>query len=368
MTSQLYARKSGAQAREPLVQPPPFRDHDEQYPIMMDDYSRDAIELQPVTNTTTTTTLGTMPPTYEDAIGTGEATAAHSGAFDLPSDSDFVPTLHLQVQTPGKALLGLPAPPRPDPIPILAVDPATGELGATPVFVSLRPARGSGNCYLVRGDDAAETPVCTTTYRFGPGRPPVMRLLGQPSSTTPSHAAASASTTTASASRPTFPSTSFSTLAADNESSGYSFEITSTSIVSRAQIMKTPYGTFTWRYADRKARKAASGGAGGVVSSLLVLDRVVSVATAGGGTEHRRVPVARLVRGDDTRSPGTRRSDAGNGGRLLVDLRAWADAKDDREQVLLIVVASCICMLKKEIDRRRAHQMIAISAAVSGGS
>ena len=47
-------------------------------------------------------------PTYEGAITTDE------GFVDTPG---FVPTQKLQIQAAGKRLIGLPLPPRPDPIP-----------------------------------------------------------------------------------------------------------------------------------------------------------------------------------------------------------------------------------------------------------
>jgi hypothetical protein len=95
------------------------------------------------------------------------------------------------------------------------------------------------------------------------------------------------------------------------------------------------------------------------------MERIVKVALPGGKSEERRTEIARLVRNDDTRTEGSTRSTAGNGGVLEIDLRDWVDAKDDYEQVRLLVVSSCVSMLKKEVDRRRMHQAIVIMAAVS---
>jgi hypothetical protein len=294
-------------------------------------------ELVELASLTSSSTSETSPPAYE------EATDADANApFDLPPISSFVSTLELQIQTPGKALLGFPFPPRPDPIPVFAVGPSPGELGR-PVYVSIRPTRGSGSCYLVRGDDAAETPICTTTYRFGPGKPPVVQLLPT--------------------ARPSASPSSFSA-SGDDATDGPSFEITCHSAfsVSRAQVMRTHLGTFGWRYATRRERAAVG------ASSLLIMEKVVAVAQAGSSkSEEHRTPVARFVRSDELRSPGSSRTTAGNGGRLQLDLRAWADAKDEKEEMVLIAVASCICMLKKEVDRRRMHQMIVLGAGASGG-
>jgi hypothetical protein len=317
----------------------------------------DMIELGPMT---TTTTSSTSLPTYEDA--TGPSPYAASGALNdgAPATSgSFVPTLHLQIQTPGKALIGLPLPPRPDPIPVFAVT-ETGEVDVNkaPVYISLRPARNSGSCYLVHGDDAAETPLVLTTYRFGPGKNPVVTILGD---VEPPSAGASGASTSASASD------------APTQNVTSTFEIASTkSLLSRAKTMRTHLGTFQWRYAPKSERRsfaAPSSNLPGnpVPSSVLLLERVTRIATAGGGSEDQRTLVAALVRSDEVRSPGSGRSSAGNGGRLMVDLREWSDVKREREEMERIVVATAISMLKKEVDRRRMHQMIVIAAGVSGG-
>jgi len=275
------------------------------------------------------------PPPYGD-----------SGAFN--------PTVHLQIQTAGKRLLSLPVPPRPEPIPIHRVDAATGEVEAAPTYLSLRQSRGSGNCTLVQASDPAQTPLSSTTYRFGPGRPPQVQLF-DPSSPPPASSAPSSSSAAAAAAA-----------AADETPSAYDiFPIESRGLLTRAQKLKTRLGAFEWRYATRKERKAAG------ADSLLVLDRVVRVFRAGGAAEEeQRTPVARLVRSAGLRSPGSSPSSAGNGGRLLIDLTSWSGddaAKRDREMAEVLVVTTCVSMLKKEVDRRRAQQMAVMMAAASGG-
>jgi hypothetical protein len=74
--------------------------------------------------------------------------------------------------------------------------------------------------------------------------------------------------------------------------------------------------------------------------------------------------IAELTRGPEKRTPGSGYHNAGNGGELGIDETAAKGLGIPEE----LVVASCVMMLKKEIDRRRAIQAMAMSAAISGGS
>jgi hypothetical protein len=134
------------------------------------------------------------------------------------------------------------------------------------------------------------------------------------------------------------------------------FEVVNKGFATRTQVFRTHLGTFQWRYAGREERKAAG------ADNLLVLDRITKVALEGGRQEERRTPVARLVRNAEVRSKGTRVTTAGNGGRLMMNLREWEGTKGEVEQMEVLVVASCLVMLKKEIDRRRMHQAIATTS------
>jgi hypothetical protein len=264
----------------------------------------------------------------------------------------FNPSVQLQIQTYGKPWLSTPLPPRPDAIPILPITPE-GAFGS-PCYISLRQSRSSGSCRLVSGNDAHEIPLSTTTYRFGPGRPPRVRLL---SPLTPYGEALRRSET-------------------DEEEEGGDasdwddFEIIPRGLLTRAQTFRTRLGTFEWRYASRRERKAVG------ANSLLVLDRVVKVVGArnlsGSGStskpqdEELRRAVAQLVRNEEFRSPGSSASSAGNGGRLLIDLSFLDEGeKLDREMATILVVTTCLSMLKKEVDRRRSQQ-IAIMVAAGG--
>lgn len=279
----------------------------------------------------------------------------------------FTPTVKLQIQTLGKAALSLPIPVRPDPIPVFAVDSDGTTLDAqAPVYCSLRLTRGSSSCFLVAGDGAQQRRLSTTTYRFGPGRPPRISLMPA-TSEAPGQGAAGGSGASAGGS------------GGEEEEEGEevaveapawdSFALTACGVLTRAIRFRTRLGTFEWRYASRGERKAA-----GVVGSLLVLDRVVRVfnsATSPGAKakeEEIRTPVAQFLRTDELRSPGSRGSSAGNGGRLLVDTGLWQDGKEDAEVACVMAVTTCISMLKKEIDRRRKQQMAIMAAVIGAGA
>jgi hypothetical protein len=204
------------------------------------------------------------------------------------------------------------------------------------VYVSIRPKANSGSCFLAHVDDAAQTPLCTTTYRFGPMNVPKIRLLNDPNVS-----------------------------ATDAAEGGEDIALDCKNAFSRAIVMRTPYGSFEWRYSTRAERRAV----GPEVDSLLILEQKTTVALSGGKKETRRYRVGQFARGGGgLRTEGTKRSTAGNGGRLMLDLRGWADRKDEMEQVELLVVASCVSMLKKEIDRRRFQQSMLIMGAGAGGS
>ncbi|PHH90176.1 hypothetical protein CDD83_4335 [Cordyceps sp. RAO-2017] len=256
-------------------------------------------------------------PLYESGVG---QQASSSSSSSPPSTTNLRATHAFQIEAEGHPLFALPLPPKPEPILVYGVLP-TGEVGPL-AFESLREKRSSGDCFLTPAGHPL--PVCSTTYCFRPNRPPTIRLMGD--------------------------------IAREED-----FTINGQGYHTRAQNMRTHLGDFQWRYASRAERKAAG------ASSLLVLDSVTKVAGIGGKRERRRRAVAHLVRNEQLRSQGTRGCTAGNGGRLLMDLTGLSDAKGEPQQMEVLIIASCICMLKKEVDRRRVHQFILMSGAASGG-
>lgn len=278
-----------------------------------------------------------LPPGYSttEPYELAPLTPASSLGATLPeytplSPSSFSPTKCFQIQAPGTPVIRLPFPPRPDPIYILSVTP-DGE-AQQPEYVSIRPARDSGSCFLTRVDDAEQTVLCATTYRFGPGRPPRMRIPSQ----------------------------------IDDSSSDSEFELSCKGCLTRTVVMRTHLGTFEWRYSTRSERRDAYSTIGEEVDCLMILDKVTSVALAGGKQEERRSKTGQFVRSTSLRTPGSKKSSAGNGGRLMLDLRAWVDSKGDRQQMEILAVASCVSMMKKEVDRRRMHQAMAFSGGGGG--
>ncbi|KAG7294311.1 hypothetical protein NEMBOFW57_004382 [Staphylotrichum longicolle] len=333
---------------------------------------------------------------------------------------DYTPrTSSSPIETPGKPWFCLPLP-RPDPIPVFTLSSSDSDASAastsstttTPTFISLRPERSSGSCYLTSpsntpNDPSTVSPLATTTYRFGPNRPARMRLFS-PHAAPMSTAALHTLLFSKDSNTDTHHTDSIISdhtphpeppLPEEGEHEPLepwdSFLLTSPALLTRTLAFRTRLGTFEWRYASRRERHALSRARGGEdVSSLLVLERVVRVATAQNnqnnpssasasksGEEQIRTPVAHFVRGRGTRTEGSGASSAGNGGRLDVDLRMWehhhhrhggGDDGDDgqadkveREMAVVLVVATCLVMLKREVDRRRAQKFAIIAMAVS---
>ncbi|KAL2205383.1 hypothetical protein CC79DRAFT_1324085 [Sarocladium strictum] len=318
-------------------------------------------------------TSGTLPPDYSDALANITPTSSSSRISDdelpkydytdkesgntgsssrgaaLSTAPGFNPTKRFQIETTGHPLIALPLPPKPTPIPVYDVS-GTGQIEGL-AYTSLRDARSSSNsCVLIHAED--NLPVCTTTYRFGPSRPPKL-LIFPP--TLPQ--------------QPVFSSNEVATLLKSEPPAGIEpIEVHSDGCTTRSQTLRTPLGTFHWRYGTRTERREASACA----SSLLVLEKLTTVSIPTGKNkkhreEIRRRRVAQLVRSDEVRTEGSTKRTAGNGGRLEIDLREWRDGKGEMEEVERLVVASCLVMLKKEVDRRRLHQTVVLMAGASGG-
>jgi hypothetical protein len=250
-------------------------------------------------------TVGTKSTFQPSTLAPSTISTTRSLLPSGPPAPPFLPTSSLQIQTQGKALFRLPSPLKELTIPIFS--PETGR----PVYLSVREKRSSGNCRLVDAESEDEKVLASTTYHWGPGKNPVVRV--------------------------------------GDRGDAEEFEILGKSMLSRSVMFSCKWGTFEWRYAGKKERA-------GSVNNLLVLERI--------GDDGARVRVAQLVRSEDTRSPGSTSSSAGNGGRLEMCL-----AGDDGEEMVdePTVASTCLVMLKKEVDRRRAMQAVMISVAVSGG-
>lgn len=119
---------------------------------------------------------------------------------------------------------------------------------------------------------------------------------------------------------------------------------------NRSQTFTLPDGMeMMWRYV--REINAVSG----KKRSTLVLEVASEEAS-----EKSTRRLAQLVRNDETRTPGSKSCSAGNGGSLLIDGTALEGCMVKE----CVVVASCLMMLKKEIDRRRTIQILVITGAV----
>ncbi|PGH15040.1 hypothetical protein AJ79_02722 [Helicocarpus griseus UAMH5409] len=178
---------------------------------------------------------------------------------------------------------------------------------ASLAYVSTREKLWSGNCTLSspqRGD------LISTEYRFGPNREPVIRLSN------------------------------------DSEKVAPEIKITGR-WTSRTTSFVLPDGsTFEWRYVKEI-------GPGGKKERFVVLDKIEV-------SGRRRV--AHLLRNEQTRPSKTSKCTAGNGGELVFDRHAL-EVMDET-----LIVATCLLMLKKEVDRRRALQMFVLIGGASGGN
>lgn len=234
--------------------------------------------------------------------------SASSTAVDSQSYANFHSTTSLQIQAAGKHAISFPSPPKQLEIPIFS--PATER----PVYMSIRPRRCKGNCRLVLAEDSFETAVARTTYKFGPGRNPIVRI------------------------------------GRDDDLEAEEFEMVGKSLFHRTVGFETrKWGRFEWRYGSKVERAQFA------ADNLLILEKV--------GMGDERVRVAQLVRNDVLRTLGTKYLAAGNGGRLQMDL---VGEKGDEVVDEVVVVVTCLVMLKKEIDRLRAIQIAAMSSAAGG--
>ncbi|CAI7623863.1 unnamed protein product [Penicillium pancosmium] len=254
----------------------------------------------------TTTTITQLDDFKEPLASISSRTTSTSTLYTLADSTFFNPTRTLAVNSRGIGAFRLPIPSRETEIAIQNAD-------GSDAYISTRDKLWSGNCQgnLIRTD-----------YFFGPNREPILRLL-QTSSILPDEVKVTGQWT------------------------------------SRTTRFAMPDGQeYEWVYGKEKTD--------GRRTNLLILRSVnpnVNVkdkVQGEGKLKHRQV--AQLVRGAETRTSGTSRCTAGNGGELQMDEGAMEGQLD-----VAVVVATCLMMLKKEVDRRRLIQLCVIGGA-GGGS
>ncbi|KAF2843285.1 hypothetical protein M501DRAFT_926596 [Patellaria atrata CBS 101060] len=257
------------------------------------------------------------PPPYElieslteqdkaDLVISAQSVDSISSIESLPKigDLNFTPGKRLIINAVGIGWLRLPVPS--GELEIAISDPE-GNLA----YISKRSKRWSGNSVLL---DSRYKQVLRTTYFFGPSRNPRLDVIGS-----------------------------------DLVGARIGEEIkTTTKWTSRSHCFVMLTGeAFEWSY-DNEVLNSSSENK----KSLVILR-----TKPADGSEGKKV--AQLVRTKVTRPRGSGKSSAGNGGELVLAKGA--------EEIIdpAIVVASCLLMLKKEVDRRRAIQIMIMMAPVA---
>lgn len=261
-------------------------------------------------------TLKTTAPKHDisekeievEAKSISASVLSNSTCSTLLDDTSFQPGPTLYIAAQGIRVFRFPLPSSELEIAIYRND---GNLA----YTSTRAKKSSGNCVL---QDPNIGNLVSTTYFFGPTREPVLNLLqGSEKS--------------------------------DDEANTIKIQGKWTSR-STAFIMGDGR-VFEWSYAHTKDQR-------GKRVNLVVLRQQANQTDA----KSKGRVLAQLVRGEETRTPGTKSCAAGNGGQLVLD----QDATSVLDEA--VIVATCLMMMKKEIDRRRVIQMMVIAGAVSGGS
>lgn len=258
------------------------------------------------------------------SITSGTTTAATIKSSSSSSVSTIVtpnkPKRSLFIYTKGIPLLRLPAPSSELQICIYNNAPNDGDEGNL-AFTSTRTKRSSGNCVLTAAGHSLETQqrgsiAIETEYFFGPGRDPVLHVLDT----------------------------------ALPEGKQQMDIKTTSKWTSRSQTFALSDGrSFTWAYKKSHSVFGSSEKDGKDNSTALVM------------TLDDGKVIAALIRNKDTRTPGSKSCSAGNGGELVL-MEGIGSSEGVSEE---LIVASCLLMLKKEMDRRRMVQAMMISAAVT---
>lgn len=197
-----------------------------------------------------------------------------------------------------------------------------------PTYRSIRGKRSSGSAVL---HHAHRGPLLATNYRFGPGREPEIKYI--------------TSGTDEKAVKPG----SDDSHAINVKSHCYLFSNRVVTLTRQGDDDQSDDNVFGWEYfrtntLDGKRRVLA-----------------LSVKSDSAPKSDPGKLLAVLVRTDATRTPGSSKCAAGNGGQLLLDLEATKYMSEE------LIIATCLMMLKKEIDRQRTRQFMIMGAAAGGG-
>ncbi|KAK5551310.1 hypothetical protein LTR46_010671 [Exophiala xenobiotica] len=243
-----------------------------------------------------------------DAKSCSSVSSACFGEAVLSEQPNFQPITTFYVAAKGIGIVRFP-------IPSSELEISIYHNDRTLAYMSTRGKCSSGDAVLSHpklGD------LDSTTYFFGPGRDPVMKLLQGPY---------------------------------EAESDKNILKIQG-KWTSHSVAFWSPEGRlFQWGYCCRKEANMGK-------VKLMVL-RLKEPSTMEDGREGR--VLAQLIRSDETRTQGSSKSSAGNGGQLMLDEHA-TEYLDEA-----LIVATCLVMLKKEIDRRRFAQFAVLGGIAAGG-
>lgn len=256
----------------------------------------------------------------------------------------FVPGKVLKIAARGVGLIRLPIRNSELEIPIQRQDGSTA-------YLSLRETKSSGNSVLLRGTglsgdgQVATEVVATTEYTFGPSKEPVVRCMPMGSSGFPPMATQ------------TSPGLALSGWQQAWKQGEQGAEVRITGKWTRKTCgFSSPEGAvFEWRY----IREKDSAGKKRLNLALFMLPNQTQYEAKAEKKDKavEGMRVAQLVRTEDTRPAGTSKCSAGNGGELVFHSEASKYISEE------LVVATCLVMLKKEVDRRRMVQAIMFGAA-----
>lgn len=241
----------------------------------------------------------------------GSVFSDDSTSSTLLEDNAFQPGSTFYIAARGIGVWRFPLPSSELEIPIYRND---GSLA----YTSTREKRSSGNCVLNHpkiGD------LVSTTYFFGPNCEPILNLLQAPGGS-------------------------------DDEANAIKIKGKWTS--RSTSFVMGDGRVFEWSYAHTKDKQ------GKKVNLVVLRQQEQSEVKSKGKKKEGRI-LAQLVRGEETRAEGSKSCTAGNGGQLVLD----QDATSCLDEA--VIVATCLMMLKKEIDRRRFIQIMVLSGAASGG-
>ncbi|KAF2667585.1 hypothetical protein BT63DRAFT_295490 [Microthyrium microscopicum] len=257
-----------------------------------------------------------------------ESSSVHSGDSTVPPYStSFNPSKTFRINARGVELIHLPIPSKELEIPIYNSD---GSLA----YTSTREKRSSGNAILSapgRGD------LVASNYKFGPMREPTMTMLQGREGVNEVLVSGKWTSRT--------------------QRFSYAAVPINFDWVNRKELVQTssdPSATMANEMAEKDGSKSKDKTK---KCSLLVLE-------VQGKDKDDITRVARLLRDEENRTAGTGYMTAGKGGALAIDELAAKGLGIPEE----LIVASCIMMLKKELDRRRAAQFAMMAGAASGGS